>query len=214
MTRTDCVTRGNVDASHTMGNHTAKIALAGCPRRIRTSLCRFRTDLLASFSRRSEMSGVASGCVSTHATQAVDTLADYSNAAFELLELALDEAAKERADQALVDSFSFLFGQALERLRLDIEASYETASDIAERVRKRLVTASQPGASDPSTILFLVQSGAAKLDLGEELSGAVEHLIEEVGAANARANGPVDLFGLVADLVKQVNGDAFTLFSC
>src|SRR5258707_8175608 len=57
MTRTDCVTRGNVDASHTMGNHTAKIALAGCPRRIRTSLCRFRTDLLASFSRRSGMSG-------------------------------------------------------------------------------------------------------------------------------------------------------------
>ncbi len=158
---------------------------------------------------------IASGCVSTHAQQAVDTLADYSNAAFELLELALDEAAKERADQGLVDSFSFLFGQALERLRLDIEAGYETASDIAERVRKRLVTASQPGASDPSTILFLVQSfGAAKLDLGEELSGAVEHLIEEVGAANAGANGPVDLFGFVADLVKQVNGDAFALFSC
>src|SRR5216684_4134911 len=158
---------------------------------------------------------IASGCVSTHAQQAVDTLADYSNAAFELLELALDEAAKERADQALVDSFSFLFGQALERLRLDIEAGYETASDIAERVRKRLVTASQPGASDPSTILFLVQSfGAAKLDLGEELSGAVEHLIEEVGAANAGANGPADLFGFVADRVKQVNGDAFALFSC
>src|SRR5713226_2609043 len=158
---------------------------------------------------------IASGCVSTHAQQAVDTLADYSNAAFELLELALDEAAKERADQALVDSFSFLFGQALERLRLDIEAGYETASDIAERVCKRLVTASQPGASDPSTILFLVQSfGAAKLDLGEELSGAVEHLIEEVGAVNAGANGPVDLFGFVADLVKQVNGDAFALFSC
>jgi hypothetical protein len=118
---------------------------------------------------------IASGCVSTHAQQAVDTLADYSNAAFELLELALDEAAKERADQALVDSFSFLFGQALERLRLDIEAGYETASDIAERVRKRLVTASQPGASDPSTILFLVQSfGAAKLGgwTGPPLAGS------------------------------------------
>src|SRR6266481_2618772 len=127
---------------------------------------------------------IARGCVSTHAQQAVDTLADYSNA-------------------------------ALERLRLGIEAGYKTASDIAERVRKRLVTASQPGASDPSTILFLVQSfGAAKLDLGEELSGAVEHLIEEVGAANAGANGPADLFGFVADLVKQVNGDAFALFSC
>jgi hypothetical protein len=35
---------------------------------------------------------IASGRVSSHAEQAVDTLADYSNAAVELLELALDEA--------------------------------------------------------------------------------------------------------------------------
>src|SRR6266478_8529233 len=48
---------GNVGGSPTPGNHTAETGLAGCPRRIRTSLCRFRTDLLASFSRRSEMSG-------------------------------------------------------------------------------------------------------------------------------------------------------------
>jgi hypothetical protein len=41
---------------------------------------------------------IASGRVSTHARQAADTLADYSNPAFELLELALD------ADAALVDS--------------------------------------------------------------------------------------------------------------
>ena len=51
---------------------------------------------------------IASGHVSTHAKQAIDTLADYSNAAVELLELALDEAAKEQPDRALVDSFIFL----------------------------------------------------------------------------------------------------------
>ena len=45
---------------------------------------------------------IASGHVSTDAQQAVDTLADYSNAAVELLELALDEAAKDQPDQALV----------------------------------------------------------------------------------------------------------------
>jgi hypothetical protein len=66
---------------------------------------------------------IASGHVSTDAQQAVDTLADYSNAAVELLELALDEAAKEQRDQALVDSFIFLFGQAAEALRLDIEGT-------------------------------------------------------------------------------------------
>jgi hypothetical protein len=157
---------------------------------------------------------IASGRLSTQAKQAVDTLADYSNAAVELLELALDEAAKEQRDQALVDSFIFLFGQASEVLRLDIEGGYKTASDIAERVRKRLVTASQSGAVDPSVILSLAQSfGAAKLDLGEELPAVVEHLIEQVGAANAGENDPAAMLGFVADLAKEVNGDAFALFS-
>jgi hypothetical protein len=69
---------------------------------------------------------IASGRVSTHAKQAVDTLADYSNAAVELLELALDEAAKEQPDQALVDSFIFLFGQASE------------AGESGEKIMRRL----------------------------------------------------------------------------
>jgi hypothetical protein len=157
---------------------------------------------------------IASGCVSTHAQQTADTLADYPNAAVELLELALDEAAKKQPDQALVDCIIFLFGKAAETLRLDIEAGYKTATDIAEKVRKRLVTASQPGASDPSMVLFLVQSfGAAKLDLGEELPGVVDYLIEEVGA-DAGDCDPAAMLGFVADLAKQVNGDAFALFSC
>ena len=63
-------------------------------------------------------------------------------------------------------------------------------------------------------ILLLVQSfGAAKLDLGEELPAAVEHLIEQVGAANAGDSDPAAMLGFVADLAKQVNGDPFALFS-
>ena len=158
---------------------------------------------------------ISSGRVSSHAEQAVNTLADYSNAAVELLELALAEAAKEPPDQALVDSFIFLFGQASEALRLDIEAGYKTALDIAEMVRKRLVTASQSGTVDPSMIWTLAQSfGAAKLDLGEELPAVVEHVIEQVGAANAGDDGPAAMLGFVADLIKRVDGDAFALFSC
>jgi hypothetical protein len=158
---------------------------------------------------------IASGHVSTDAQQVVDTLADYSNAAVELLELALDEAAKEQPDQALVDTFVFLFGKASEALRLDIEAGYKTASDIAETVRKRLVAASQSGVVDPSVILSLAQSfGVAKLDLGEELPAVLEHLIQQVGAATAGDGDPAAMLGFVADLVKQVNGDTFALFSC
>jgi len=88
----------------------------------------------------------------------------------------------------------FLFGQASEALRLDIEAGYKTALDIAEMVRKRLVKASQSGTVDPSMIWTLAQSfGAAKLDLGEELPAVVEHVIEQVGAANASDDGVRDI---------------------
>ena len=81
--------------------------------------------------------------------------------------------------------------------------------------RKRLVNASQSGTVDPSMIWMLAQAfGAAKLDLGEELPAVVEHVIEQVGAANAGDNDPAAMLGFVADLVKQVDGDAFALFSC
>ncbi len=71
--------------------------------------------------------------MSTHAKQAVDTLADYSNAAVEaveaveLLELALDEAAKEQPDKALVDSFIFSVWPSVGSPAPDIEAGYKTA---------------------------------------------------------------------------------------
>ena len=160
---------------------------------------------------------IASGRVSKNAQQAVEVLADYKNSAIELLDLMLEEAAKEQSNKSLVDSFGFLFSQSLETLRFDIESGYRTASELAESVRKRLVTASQTGASDPSTLLFLVQCfGAAKLDLGEELRGVVEHLLEEVGEANAgdfNLVDPADLFSFVADLVKRADGDPFALHS-
>jgi hypothetical protein len=158
---------------------------------------------------------IASGHVSKNARQAVELLADYQNAAIGLLDLALEEATKEH--KSLVDSFGFLFGQSLEALRFDIEAGYRTASELAESVRKRLVAASKTGTVDPSTLLFLVQCfGSAKLDLGEELRGVVEHLLEEVGEANADDLNPADisdLFGFVTDLVKQASGDPFAVHS-
>ena len=162
---------------------------------------------------------IASGRVSKNTQRSLDLLADYQNPAIELLELALEEAAKEQSDKPLVDSLVFLFSHVLETLRFDIELGYKTASDLAENVRKRLVTASKTGASDPSTLLFLVKCfGSAKLDLGEELRGVVEHLLEEVGETHAgdfNAADTADLFGFVADfvkqLVKQADGDPFAL---
>ena len=120
---------------------------------------------------------IASGRVSKNAQQAVEALSDYQNSAIELLDLTLEEATQEQSNKSLVDSFGFLFGQSLEALRFDIESGYRTASELAESVRKRLVTVSKAKACDPFTLLFLVQCfGAAKLDLGEDLRGVVERL--------------------------------------
>jgi hypothetical protein len=158
---------------------------------------------------------IAIGHISKNVRQAVEALAEHQNAAIELLDLALEEATKEH--NSLVDSFGFLFGQSLEALRFDIESGYRTARDLAEAVRKRLVTASKTGTVGPSTLLFLVQCfGSAKLDLGEELRDVVEHLLQQVGQANADDVNPADisgLFGFVADLVKQADGDPFAVHS-
>jgi hypothetical protein len=157
---------------------------------------------------------IAGGHVSKSALEAVEVLSDYQNAAVDLLDLALEEATKN--DKSLFDSFGFLFGQSLEALRFDIEAGYKTASELAECARKRLVTASKAGAVSPSALLLLIQCfGSAKLDPGQDLRRVVEHLLEEVGNANADNFNPADadLSGLVADLVKQTDGDPFALHS-
>jgi hypothetical protein len=158
---------------------------------------------------------IASGHISKNARQAVEVLAEYQDSATELLELTLEEASKEQSDKSLVDSLGFLFSHALEALRFDIESGYKTAADRAQSVRKQLVTASKAGTSNPSALLFLAQCfGTAKLDLGEELRGIVEHLLEEVGETRAgdfNVTDTADPFGFVADLVKQADGDSFAL---
>jgi hypothetical protein len=157
---------------------------------------------------------IARGHLGANARKAADILADYSNAAIDLLDLALEEVAQKRSDEPLFSSFVFLFGQALEALRLDIEGGYLTAADIAESVRQRLMAAGRSGNADPSAILFLVQTlGAAKIDLGKDLPGVVGRALEEGGEAEERDGGPADLAGVVADFVKQADGDAFALFS-
>ena len=158
---------------------------------------------------------IAGGHLSKNARQAVEVLSDYQNTAVDLLDLALEEATKN--DKSLFDSFGFLFGQSLEALRFDIESGYRTASELAECARNRLITASKAGAVGPSNLLFLIQCfGSAKLDLGQDLRGVVERLLEEVGDSNADNFNPADtadLFGFVADLVKQTGGDPFALHS-
>ena len=50
---------------------------------------------------------IASGRVSKNAQQAVEVLADYQSSAIELLDLALEEAAKKQSNELLVDFLAF-----------------------------------------------------------------------------------------------------------
>jgi hypothetical protein len=160
---------------------------------------------------------IASSRASGNAQQAVAALAGYQNPVIELLELALEQAAKDKSKKSLFDSLAFLFRHALETLRFDIEAGYKNASELAESVRRRLVTAGKTGAVDPSILFFLVQCfGDAKVDLGNELRALVERVMEKVSQENTNDFNlvdPAELLGLVADLAKQADGDEFALFS-
>jgi len=134
-----------------------------------------------------------------------------------LLEPALEESGKEQSDKPHLDSLGFLFSTALENLRFEIESGYKTASDLAEDVRKRLVAAGKTGASDPSTLLFLVQClVTAKLDLGEELHAVVKLLLEEAAETHSgdfNVKDSADLLGLVSDLGKQADGNPFAFYA-
>jgi len=103
---------------------------------------------------------IASGRASDNARLAVAALADYRNPVIELLELALTQKSR-----SLVDALTYLFRNALEALRFDIEAGYKTASELAESVRRRLNAAARAAETDPEVILFLIQClGEAKID--------------------------------------------------
>jgi hypothetical protein len=155
---------------------------------------------------------IASGRVSDIARLAVAALADYQNPVIELLELALTQKSR-----SLVDALAYLFRNALEALRFDIEAGYKTASELAEGVRRRLDAAARGAETDPEVIFFLIQCMAeAKIDLGEGLRAMVEQLIEKIGqeqTAELDLADPAELLGFIGDLVEQADGDEFALFS-
>jgi hypothetical protein len=155
---------------------------------------------------------ITRGRVSDKARLAVAALADYQNPAIELLELALTKKSR-----SLVDALAYLFRNALEALRFDIEAGYKTASELAESVRRRLCAAASAAETDPDIILFLIQClGEAKLDLGESLRAMLEQLIEKIGQEDTADLGladPAELLEFIGDLVKQADGDEFALFS-
>ena len=155
---------------------------------------------------------IASGRISDNARLAVAALADYQNPVIELLELALTQKSR-----SLVDALAYLFSNALEALRFDIEAGYKTASELAEGVRRRLYAAARAAEIDPEVIFFLIQClGEAKIDLDKDLRAMVEQLIEKIGqehTAELDLADPAASLGFICDLVKQADGDEFALFS-
>ncbi len=159
---------------------------------------------------------LAVGRLSKNAQQAVEVLAGYENAALELLDLTLKEDARDKSDDSLINAYGFLFSQALENLRYDIEEGYRSASERAESVRKRLVSARATPA-DPATLLLLVQCfGAAKLDLGGELASIVAALNKDVGKADSTESSGAnleDLLGSLSEVLAQAGKDPFDLFS-
>ncbi len=156
---------------------------------------------------------VAAGHPGDNALYASQSLEGQPDAALDLVELTLAEAAKKRPNQKLISAYTFLFGQTLETLRYRIEAGHGDARALADTVRGRLLAAGRNGEAEPTSLLLLLgEFGPAKLDPGDDLRELMTGLLSDSTEPLAGEPGAEQLTAYVADLVSAAQGNPFALF--
>lgn len=156
---------------------------------------------------------VAAGHPGDNTLYASQSLEGQPDAALDLIELTLAEAAKKRPNQKLVSAYAFLFGQTLETLRYRIEAGHSDARALADAVRERLLAAGRNGEAKPTLLLLLLgEFGPAKLDPGDDLRDLVTSLLNHRAERMAGESNAEQLTAYVADVVNAAQGDPFALF--
>jgi hypothetical protein len=159
---------------------------------------------------------IADGRPGDQSLSASQALQAEPDAALDLIELCLAEAARKRPSELLLSAYAFLLGRTLEALRYGIEAGHGGAAAVAEAVRHRLVAAGRGGEAEPPLLLLLLAAfGTAKLDPGPDLRALVSELLEaDPGpAAGGPEPGPIDVAGYVGELVEAAGGSPFVLFA-
>ncbi len=142
-----------------------------------------------------------------------DALAAMPQATLEIVGLIGREARRRRPDAHLVAALAFMCGQALETLRYGVERQDPDASAMLDAVRGRLVREARSDKADPAVLMLLTkQFAVAKLDIGEELRGAMGDMLDEQSDEAAEAGaGDLDMERHLVELARELGDDAFAI---
>ncbi len=142
-----------------------------------------------------------------------DALAAMPQATLEIVGLIGREARRRRPDAHLVAALAFMCGQALETLRYGVERQDPDAAAMLDAVRGRLVREARSDRADPGVLMLVTkQFAVAKLDIGEELRGAMGDMLDEQSDEAAEAGaGDLDMERHLVELARELGDDAFAI---
>ncbi|WP_237477380.1 hypothetical protein [Lichenibacterium dinghuense] len=142
-----------------------------------------------------------------------DALAAMPQATLEIVGLIGREARRRRPDAHLVAALAFMCGQALETLRYGVERQDPDAAAMLDAVRGRLVREARSDRADAGVLMLVTkQFAVAKLDIGEELRGAMGDMLDEQSDEAAEAGaGDLDMERHLVDLARELGDDAFAI---
>ncbi len=126
------------------------------------------------------------------------------------------KAKPKRMSEGDAAAHAALLSQALEELRYEVENNRKDAIAQAECLRQYLLEAGQRPGIKPHTFLFVLQQFAvAKLDIGGELRGVAERMLENL-AVSAPANEAAAIQELAKsfeEVANALDGNPFAIYA-
>ena len=142
-----------------------------------------------------------------------EALAAMPQATLEIVGLIGREARRRRPDPHLVAALGYICGQALETLRYGVERQDPGAAATLDAVRDRLVAEARSDRADAAVLMLVTKQFAiAKLDIGEELRGAMGDILDEQAEeAATEGGGDLDMDRHLVELSHELGDDPFAL---
>ena len=166
-----------------------------------------RTDLIQ-LGKLVAKDRAADGPASGGLAEVGNALAAHPDTVIELFELIAKESTKRKPNDALVDAFAYMIGEAMDTLRFAAERNFPEAIEAVAAARAKVLSLAGDGKLEPGTLLLMLrQFVSAKLDLGEELQAVMANLTEHRSAAAPPGKADIDRF--LADLAQEHDGDIF-----
>ncbi|AJP71274.1 hypothetical protein [Sphingomonas hengshuiensis] len=156
---------------------------------------------------------IRSGELSPGAHSVGEMLAAQPEALLLIVDLTGAEGRKKRPDAAMHHAYSFMLGQALDRLRQRSESGNGHATRAMENVRAAIAQQMRSGKLAATAAMALVSAfSRAGIEVGEDIRSAMDHAMIQTGADHQNLPPP-DAAEMLKDLVKACEGDPFLIQS-